>query len=83
MKTFHQQGKWILAICHGMQILLAAGIGKGLKLTCYENVRFELEACGGTWVNQECVRDGKIITGQTWNSHADFYREVFAQLGNS
>ena len=66
-----------------MQILLAAGIGKGLKLTCYENVRFELEACGGTWVNQECVRDGKIITGQTWNSQADFYREVFAQLGNT
>jgi protease I len=83
VKTFHQQGKWILSICHGMQILLAAGLGRGLKLTCYENVRFELESCGGTWVNQECVRDGRIITGQTWGSHPDFYREVFAQLGNA
>ena len=80
--TFHRQEKWILAICHGIQILLAAGLGRGLKLTCYANVRFELESCGGTWVNEECVRDGRIITGQTWNSHADFYREVFAQLGN-
>lgn len=81
VQAFHQQGKWILSICHGIQILLAAGIGKGLHLTCYENVRFEMESCGGTWVDQECVRDGRIITGQTWGSHADFYREVFKHLG--
>jgi len=70
-------------LCHGIQILLAAGIGRDLKLTCYENVRFELESCGGTWINEECVRDGKIITGQTWGSHPDFYREIFAQLGSA
>jgi protease I len=81
VRAFQQQDKWLLSICHGIQILLAAGIGRGLKLTCYENVRFELESCGGTWVNQECVRDGKVITGQTWQSHADFYREVLQQLG--
>jgi protease I len=80
VKAFRQQDKWLFSICHGIQILLAAGIGRGLKLTCYENVRFELESCGGTWVNQESVRDGKIITGQTWQSHADFYRDVIAQL---
>jgi protease I len=83
VRAFHQRERWILSICHGIQILLAAGIGRGLELTCYENVRFELESCGGTWVNRECVRDGKIITGQTWGSHADFYREVFAQMGNA
>ena len=80
VQAFHRQGRWILSICHGIQILLAAGIGKGLHLTCYENVRFEMESCGGTWVDQECVRDGKIITGQTWGSHAYFYREVFKHL---
>ena len=83
VQAFHRQDKWILSICHGIQIVLAAGIGRGLKLTCYENVRFELESCGGTWVNRECVRDGKVITGQTWQSHPDFYREVFAQLGKA
>ena len=83
VQEFHRRGKWILSICHGIQILLAAGIGRGLKLTCYANVRFELKSGGGTWVNRECVRDGKIITAQTWQSHPDFYREVFAQLGNA
>lgn len=81
VQAFHAEGKWVLSICHGIQILLAAGLGRGLNLTCYENVRFEAEACGGNWINEECVRDGKIISGQTWGSHPDFYREVFAQLG--
>jgi protease I len=80
VREFQRQDKWLFAICHGIQILLAAGIGRGLKLTCYENVRFELESVGGTWVNQQCVRDGKIVTGQTWQSHPEFYREVMALL---
>lgn len=82
VREFQRQGKWLFAICHGIQILLAAGIGRGLKLTCYENVRFELESVGGTWVNQQCVRDGKIVTGQTWQSHAEFYREVIGILAS-
>ncbi len=77
-RKFHDQGKWIFAICHGIQVLIAAGIGEGLKLTCYSNVRFELEQAGGEWVDKQCVRDGKIITAQTWESHPDFYREIFA-----
>jgi protease I len=80
VQKFHADGKWILAICHGIQILLAAGIGKGLKLTCYENVRFEFECVGGIWVNEQCVRDGKIVTGQTWESHSEFYAEVLKAL---
>jgi protease I len=83
VQEFHRRDKWVLSICHGIQILLAAGIGRGLKLTCYANVRFEVESCGGTWIDRECVRDGKVITGQTWQSHPDFYREVIAQLGKA
>lgn len=78
VKKFHEQGKWIFAICHGIQILIAAGLGAGLKLTCYSNVRFELEQAGGEWVDKQCVRDGKIISAQTWESHPEFYREIFA-----
>jgi len=80
VKTFHADGKWIFAICHGIQILVSAGIVKGLRLTCYEHVKFEVEALGGTWVGEQCVRDGKIVTSQTWQSHPEFYREIFKCL---
>lgn len=82
VKTFAASGKYVFAICHGIQILVTAELVENRKITCYEHVKFEVEACGGTFVgDREAVKDGKIITGQTWQSHPEFYREVFKCLG--
>ena len=83
VRQFHRSNKWIFAICHGIQILIAAGVIKGRTVTCYENVRLEVEYCGGTWVNRQSVVDGKIVTAQTWESHPEFYRHIFACLERS
>lgn len=81
VRDFDKQEKYIFAICHGIQILTAAGLVKDKTVTCYENVRFEVEACGGTFVGKkEAVQDGRYVTGQTWQSHPDFYRMVFKCL---
>jgi protease I len=77
VREFDRQGKLILAICHGIQILITAGLAKNRTLTAYEHIRPEIEMAGGTYSTQQAVRDGNIITGQTWQSHPDFYREVF------
>ncbi len=79
-KAFDRQGKWIFAICHGIQILAAAGLAAGKRVTCYEHVRVEAEQAGGRFVNEQTVCDGRIITAQTWQSHPSFYREIFARL---
>ena len=42
--------------------------------------RAKAEQAGGTFVAQQAIRDGRIVTGQTWQSHPEFYREVFACL---
>jgi protease I len=81
VQDFHRREKLICAICHGIQIVLAAGIGRGLKLTCYRNVRLEVQHCGGTWIDKQSVRDGHLITAQTWESHAEFYQHIFQALG--
>lgn len=81
IKEFHAQDKWIFAICHGIQVLIAAGLAEGRVMTAYSHIRFEIEACGGTYSTEEAVRDGKIVTAQTWQSHPEFYREIFACLG--
>jgi len=67
---------------NGIQVLAAAGLTQGKRITCYEHVRFEAEQAGGTFVDQEAVRDGRMVTGQTWQSHPDFYRELFACLAS-
>ena len=79
-REFDRQGKWIFAICHGVQMLAAAGLTKGKRVTCYEHVRLEAEQAGATYSTDQTVRDGRIVTAQTWQSHPSFYREIFAQL---
>lgn len=80
VREFEASGKWIFALCHGVQVLASAGLTKGKCLTCYSHVRLELEQAGGTYATDEVARDGRIITGQTWQSHPEFYREIFACL---
>lgn len=90
VREFHEREKWVFAICHGVQVLVSAGLAKGARLTAYEHVRFEVEAAGGEYVSQlQAVKDGKMVTGQTWQSHPEFYREVMkclseeSQIGRS
>jgi protease I len=80
VQAFHEAGKWVFSICHGIQVLVAAGLAPKRRLTCYEHVRLEVEHAGGTWEPAQAVRDGRIISAQTWQSHPGFYRLIFAAL---
>ena len=84
VRAFDAANKWVFAICHGVQVLAAAGVIGDKRVTAYEHCRWEIEACGATYVaDEQAVRDGRIVTGQTWQSHPEFYRHVFACLGNA
>lgn len=84
VRHFHESGKYIFAICHGVQILLTAGLVDGKQVACYEHVRFEVESCGGIYVDdREAVIDDKMVTGKTWQSHPEFYKSVFQCLAKS
>ena len=77
VQQFSNSGKYIFAICHGVQILVTAGLVNNKKIACYEHVKFEVESCGGVYVSpDEAVQDGKIVTGKTWQSHPEFYKLV-------
>jgi len=78
---FAKLGKCICAIGHGVQLLTAAGVTNGRTLTGHEHVQIEVERAGGKYLYKPAVRDGNLITAQTWRCHPDFYREVFACLG--
>lgn len=80
VREFADQGKPIFSICHGIQILVAADLVKGRTVTCYVHVRSEAERAGARYSERQAVRDGKLVSAQTWESHPEFYREVFACL---
>ncbi len=84
VQKFSELDKFIFAICHGVQILVTAGLVNQKKIACYEHVRFEVESGGGIYVTpDQAVKDGRIVTGKTWQSHPEFYRIVFTCLQTS
>ena len=50
VRHFDSERKPIAAVCHGPQILMAAGVVKGRSCTAYPTVRPELTACGAEWI---------------------------------
>lgn len=81
VRDFAAQGKCICAVGHGIQVLAAVGLTKGRTVTCHANVRIEVERSGGIFSPQPAVRDGNLVTAQSWRAHPEFYREIFTVLG--
>jgi protease I len=72
VRHFDRTGKPIAALCHGPQLLAAAGILKGRKLNAYPASAPEVELAGGTFVPVDffgAVVDGKLVTGPAWTAH--------------
>lgn len=72
VRHFEKTNKPIAALCHGAQLLAAAGVLKGRKLNCYPACAPEVELAGGTFVPvdfSEAVVDGKLVTGPAWTAH--------------
>ena len=56
LRAFDRAEKWIFAICHGVQVLAAAGLAGGKQVTCYHHVRREAELGGAKFIDQHAVR---------------------------
>jgi protease I len=72
VRHFDRENKPIAALCHGPQLLAAAGVLKGRKLNCYPACAPEIGLAGGTFVSLEmtdAMVDGKLVTGPAWPAH--------------
>lgn len=64
VKAFAESGKPIAAICHAPWILIEAGVVEGRRMTSYKSVATDLRNAGATWVDEEAVVDGNILTSR-------------------
>lgn len=81
VQHFFEAEKPVAALCHGPQILAAAGVLDGYEMTAYPAVRPEVEAAGCSWVDG-VVRDGNLVTGQAWPDHPEWLAEFMNLLGD-
>jgi protease I len=80
VRHFFEADKPVATLCHGPQILAAAGVLDGREITSYPAVRAEVEAAGCSWVD-EVTRDGNLVTAQAWPDHAEWLAEFLDVLG--
>jgi len=79
-----EEGKLLAAICHGPWVLAAANLVNGCSVTCYpvDRVMIQYIVDAGASVNTDklVVRDGRIITGNSWDAITPFSREILEAL---
>ncbi|MFW5924080.1 MAG: DJ-1/PfpI family protein [archaeon] len=80
VRHFFDEEKPVATLCHGPQILAAAGVLDGYEMTSYPAVRPEVEAAGCTWVD-EVTRDRNLVTAQAWPDHPEWLASFLDLLG--
>jgi protease I len=69
IRHFHEADKPIAALCHGAQLLAAARVIAGKRVSIYPACAPEVELAGGAYVAvemTEALTDGKLVTGPAW-----------------
>lgn len=84
VRHFADYDKPIAAICHGPQVLAAAGVLSGKSATAYPAVGPDITGCGGTYsaieVDQVHV-DGNLVTAPAWPAHPAWLAAFLKVLG--
>lgn len=85
VRHFSETQKPIAAICHGPQILAAAGVLTGRQCSCYPAVAPEVSAAGGSYISPAPTMDsahveGNLVTAPAWPAHPAWMREFIKLL---
>lgn len=84
VREFADAGKPIAAICHGLQLLAAAGVLKGRSATAYPACGPEVAAAGGEYVEiavDDAHVDGNLVTAPAWPAHPKWLAAFLDVLG--
>ncbi len=83
-RHFAQANKPIAAICHGLQLLAAAGVLQGKRCTGYPACSPDVNIAGGIYVDisvDEAIVDGNLVTAPAWPAHPRWLAEFLKVLG--
>ena len=86
VKAFVESGKPVAAICHASWTLVEADVVRGRTLTSWPSLQTDLRNAGATWVDEEVVVDGTLVTSRKPDDLPAFTTklvEVFSKSGSS
>jgi len=80
---FFAENKPVAAICHGAQLLAAAGVLEGKTCSAYPACQPEVVASGGTFADIDvnaAVTDGNLVTAPAWPAHPAWLAQFLVLL---
>ena len=83
IQHFASSGKPIASVCHGPQLLTAAGVIKGRKISAYPACQPEVEMAGAEYIDlpmDGAVTDGQFVTAPAWPAHPAMLIQFVALL---
>jgi len=84
VRHFFSADKPVAAICHGAQILTAAGVVRGRKVSAYPAVGPEVRLAGGDYAEipiDQAVVDRNLVTAPAWPAHPEWLAKFLDVLG--
>ncbi len=84
VQHFAKENKPIASICHGAQVLAAAGVVEGKSCSAYPAVGPDVTRAGGQYVDiavDQAHVDGNLVTAPAWPAHPDWLAKFLAVLG--
>ena len=76
IRTFVSSGRPVAAICHAPWTLVEAGVVEGRTMTSWPSLQTDLRNAGATWVDEEVVVDGNLVTSRKPDDIPAFNREM-------
>jgi protease I len=64
VRSFFEQGKPVGVICHGPWTLVEADVLRGRTITSWPSLQTDIRNAGGTWVDEEVVTDGGLVSSR-------------------
>ncbi len=71
-KYFFDKNAPIASVCHGVEIPARADCVRGRRMATVAKCRFDLEVCGGIYVDEACVIDGNLVSGRTFHDNGHY-----------
>jgi protease I len=84
VQHFAKANKPIAAVCHGAQLLAAADVIRGRKVSAYPACAPEVRLAGGEYADiavEQAITDGNLVTAPAWPAHPAWMRQFLAVLG--
>jgi len=77
VRHFFEAGKPVASVCHGVELAAAAGVLKGRKMTTVAKCALDITQCGGEYLDQPLVVDGRLVSCRTWHDYGTPFMRTF------